>query len=233
MWEYVQTIPTGSALGQKVKNAIRGVGLPQLRGMAPGMLEDAQAALNPGPVINAVVGSGYPQCRLVKMPVGDFDGKIHNVDGNLLVDPEGILIGKDGRYYQQHWVQDRDVPPVRRAGETEDEQYMRGEPIQLAYDAWDSTPKLYGDNGCLLDPKSAPAGTIQPKFCGKLANSQVITLPDNTKITAYTDGFEDYNSDNSGKSNSIIMFKPYAPVSFSLAIISIVGLFAFWSLKKK
>ena len=81
MWEYVRTIPDGSALGQKVKQAIDEVGLPQLRGMAPGILEDAKDALNPFPVINAVIGSGYPKCKLVKNEVGDYDGKIHNVDG--------------------------------------------------------------------------------------------------------------------------------------------------------
>jgi len=31
MWEYVQTIPTGGALGETVKNAIRGMGLPITR----------------------------------------------------------------------------------------------------------------------------------------------------------------------------------------------------------
>jgi hypothetical protein len=117
MWEYVQTIPTGGALGEKIKNAIRGVGLPQLRGMAPGILEDAESALNPFPVINAVVGSGYPQCRLVKKQVGDFDGKIYNVDGVLLVDPEGLIGSGDGPYFQEHWIQDRTVVGSNRPGE--------------------------------------------------------------------------------------------------------------------
>ena len=81
MWEFVQTIPDGSALGQKVKDALAGVGLPGLRGMAPGMLEDVEFALDPFPVINAVVGSGYPKCNLVKKMVGDADGNIQTVDG--------------------------------------------------------------------------------------------------------------------------------------------------------
>ena len=163
MWEYVQTIPTGGALGEKVKQAIRGVGLPQLRGMAPGILEDAQFALNPMPVINAVVGSGYPQCRLVKKPVGDFDGKIYNVDGVLLVDPEG-LIEENGRYYQERWIQDRKVRGKPRPGEEPDEHYARSDAIQLPYDEWDKAPKTHNENGCLKDSNTK---LPQPQFCSK------------------------------------------------------------------
>ena len=229
MWEYVQTIPTGGALGNKIKGAIRDMGLPQLRGMAPGILEDAQSALNPSPVINAVVGSGYPKCRLVKRMVGDAEGKITNVDGNLLVDPEGLLVDSSGKYYQQHWIQDREVPRVRRAGESEEDQFMRGNPIQLAYDAWDSEAKIYGDDGCLLDPKVTPAGTLQPSFCSrKNRGGQIITLPDGTQITAYSEGFE--NPGQSDKRYHGITMKPTALLSVSVAVVSILCLVAFWNL---
>jgi hypothetical protein len=230
MWEYVQTIPTGSALGSTVQNAIKDMGLPQLRGMAPGILEDAQSALNPFPVINAVVGSGYPQCRLVRMPVGDFDGKITNVDGNLLVDPSGLLVDSNGRYYQEHWIQDRKVPPVRRQGESESQQYLRGEQIQLAYDTWAAAPKYFKEDGC-LDPKaSPPAGTLQPFFCGKTTGT-TITLKDNSTITAY-------NLDGSGSVATMESFRnyhnkhliksPHAIVSLTVAAVSILCLLAFW-----
>lgn len=148
MWEFVQTIPDGSALGQKVKTAIKEVGLPQLRGMAPGILEDAKDALDPFPVINAVVGSGYPKCKLVKNAVGDYDGKIYNVDGVLLVDPVG-LINEGGRYFQERWVQETDGG---------------GWPIQLAYDEWEKAPKTHKENGCVNDRKANP-GLPQPAFC--------------------------------------------------------------------
>ena len=183
MWEYVQTIPTGGALGEKVKQAIRGVGLPQLRGMAPGILEDAQFALNPMPVINAVVGSGYPQCRLVKKPVGDFDGKIYNVDGVLLVDPEG-LVEENGRYYQEHWIQDRTVTGPNRPGEEDDEHYARSDPIQLPYDEWDKAPKTHNENGCLKEPNSK---LPQPQFCSKKEGFQHYTQKSSAhKITSLT-----------------------------------------------
>lgn len=204
MWEYVQTIPTGSALGEKVKQAIRGVGLPELRGMAPGILEDAQFALNPFPVINAVVGSGYPQCRLVKKAIGDFDGKIYNVDGVLLVDPVG-LIEENGRYYQERWIQDRKVTGKPRPGENADEQYARSDPIQLAYDEWDKAPKTHKDNGCLADPKATP-NLPQPKFCPSVVKQ----------------GFHDYKEEK---------HPIHKMVSFSVALISLLVLGTFWAVK--
>lgn len=153
MWEFVKTIPDGSALGTKVKKAIADVGLPQLRGMAPGILEDAKSALDPFPVINAVVGSGYPKCKLVKNAVGDFDGKIYNVDGVLLVDPVG-LINENGRYFQERWVQENNSD---------------GWPIQLGYDEWEKAPKTHKENGCVKDRKANP-GLQQPAFCSSGGN---------------------------------------------------------------
>jgi hypothetical protein len=234
MWEYVNTIPTGGALGQKVKNAIKGVGLPQLRGMAPGIMEDAQAALNPFPVINAVVGSGFPQCRLMRLPVGDATGKIQNVDGNLLVDPSGILIS-GGRYYQEHWIQDRKVPPVRRDNESTGDQYLRGDPIQLDYDDWNKAPKTHREDGCLVDPKGAPKDTIQPSFCTKTnGGGNITTLGDGTQVMVYNldasskagtlDFFQDYK-------RRVLVKSPHAVVSLSVAAISIMALLAFWSAK--
>lgn len=163
MWEYVQTIPSGNALGETIKKAIEDVGLPGLRGTAPGILEDAKFALDPFPVINAVVGSGYPKCRLVKKKVGDFDGKIHNVDGVLLVDPYG-LTGSEGNYYHEKWIQDRDVKGKPRRNETADLHFARSEPIQIPYDDFQKAPKTHKPNGCLVDPKKTP-GLEQPEFC--------------------------------------------------------------------
>jgi hypothetical protein len=205
MWEYVQTIPTGGALGEKVKQAIRGVGLPQMRGMAPGILEDAQFALNPMPVINAVVGSGYPQCRLVTKAVGDFDGKIYNVDGVLLVDPEG-LIERDGRYYQERWIQDRNVKGNPRPGEEPDEHYARSDAIQLPYDEWDKAPKTHNENGCLKDPSS---NLPQPQFC--------------PKTTATKQGFVNYTQKSSA----------HKMTSLALVSVSLLALITLWTAKSR
>ena len=220
MWEYVRTIPDGTALGEKVRNAIRGVGLPEMRGMAPGMVEDVKFALDPFPVINAVVGSGYPQCRLVRKQVGDISGQIQNVDGVLLVDPSGLILS-GGRYYQEHWVQDRTRP-----GEQADEAFERGDPIQLDYAAWEGAPKIYREDGCRADP----AGTEpQPKFCGA-KGSQQIKLGDGTFVTAYSDGFDDYSR---YKGQVIKIKNPNALVSLSVAVISIMCLISFWGFQSK
>ena len=220
MWEYVETIPTGGALGSKIKIAIRDMKLPQLRGMAPGILEDAQSALNPFPVINALVGSGYPQCILVKRKVGDYGGNITNVDGQLLVDPEG-LIKQGSEYYQERWIQARQ--PIRaRDGETPEEAYSRGDAIQLDYDVWDKAPKTHGENGCVKDPAKNP-GLPQPSFCGKPGNQRVITLPDGTTISA-SEGFQTYYQEKHPIERI---------VSLSVAMISLLGLMVFWSTKGK
>jgi len=189
MWEYVETIPDGSALGEKIKSAIAGVGLPQLRGMAPGILEDAKSALNPFPVINAVVGSGYPKCKLIKKPVGDYDGKIYNVDGVLLVDPVGLM-QENGRYYQERWVQELD---------------NSRNPIQLAYDEWDKTPKTHKENGCIADRKATP-GLPEPAFC----KSQ---------------GFQNYKREEKHPLHKM--------VSFSVAMISLLVLGTFWATQRR
>uniref|UniRef100_A0A6C0DK81 Uncharacterized protein n=1 Tax=viral metagenome TaxID=1070528 RepID=A0A6C0DK81_9ZZZZ len=148
MWEYVRTVPDGSALGKKVKKAIEDVGLPGLRGMGPGILEDAKSALDPFPVINAVVGSGYPQCVLEKHEIGDFNGNIYNVDNVLLVDPVGIK-REGGKTYQERWVQQFNGD---------------GWPIQISYDDWQKAPKTHKDNGCIADRKATP-GLPEPEFC--------------------------------------------------------------------
>jgi hypothetical protein len=202
MWEYVETIPTGGALGSKVKDAMASMGLPQLRGMAPGMIEDTQSALNPFPVINAVVGSGYPQCSLVKKPIGNPDGQIYNVDGVLLVDPEG-LIQEGGRYYQERWVQEKKNSGRKRPGESDSSYAARAEPIQLSYDAWDSAPKTHGDNGCIKDRDANPS-LPEPAFCKNVPKKQ---------------GFVNYRSSSERL------------VSFSVAIFSLLGLVAFWTIK--
>jgi hypothetical protein len=81
MWVYVNGIPAGTALGTRVREAMAKLGMPALKGLAPGILEDAQAALDPTPVVNAIFGSGYAQCKSVTMPVGDYNGKIVSGDG--------------------------------------------------------------------------------------------------------------------------------------------------------
>lgn len=115
MWTYMQGIPDGSALGENVKTAMNKMGLPPLKGLAPGMLEDMQHALNPGPLMNALFGSGYAECTQVEYPVGDAYGRVKDPDDSRqawVEDPDDPEITRpDGRggYVQRRWIKSRDI----------------------------------------------------------------------------------------------------------------------------
>jgi hypothetical protein len=138
MYQYFEGIPTGGALGPKVQRAIRQMGLPGLQGLAPGMMEDAENALNPIPLMTAMLGSGYPQCKRVALPVGDMYGNIRDPDTKVpwIEHPEdAIYLGKKGKgpqWYQERWVQDTD---------------NKGNPITLDKDTWTKTPKIFNPDG--------------------------------------------------------------------------------------
>lgn len=104
MYEYVSTVPGG--LGGRVGNEVeKSLGV-KLRGLGPGILQDAVGALNPLPIFRSVVGSGYPRCKKVTLPVGDLRGQIRST-----YDPTNVWI-KDpfktlnGRPSQTRWVFD-------------------------------------------------------------------------------------------------------------------------------
>jgi hypothetical protein len=146
MWYYVNGVPDGSALGETLKTALARSGLPPLRGLAPGMLEDAKAGLDPRPVVSAVLGSGYAQCRKVTLPVGDTFGRT--------VNPKtkkpwigGPIQRINGVPHQTHWVQDVSA---------------EGNPIYLFVDEFDKAPKTQCPDG-----SNKPAsGTCPPSAEG-------------------------------------------------------------------
>lgn len=160
MWYYVQGVPDGSALGERIKEALQGAGLPPLKGLAPGMLEDAKAGLDPRPVVSAVIGSGYAQCKKVRLPVGDTFGNLKNPKTG-----EPWILGPveyvGGVPYQSRWVQDKDAA---------------GNPIYLFVDEWDKAPKTMCPNG---SPK--PPSGVCPKDAegfASMAFSQTPRLED-------------------------------------------------------
>jgi len=134
MWRYVQGIPEGNALGNRVKNVMSEMGLPALRGLAPGMLEDVENALNPAPLMNAAFGSGYPQCRLSdERMVGDAYGRIRDPDTgeSWIADPDSAY-QSNGVYVQRKWIQNTD---------------QNGNPVNLTRDEWVGAAKTYNADG--------------------------------------------------------------------------------------
>jgi hypothetical protein len=112
MFQYFKGIPTGDALGKKVSRDMAAMGLPALKGLAPGMVEDAKEALNPANLMNAMLGSGYPQCKKVREMVGDMYGHIQDpYDGTPWIDSPQTAVydGNTGKYYQERWVLDEMV----------------------------------------------------------------------------------------------------------------------------
>ena len=108
MWEYVDSIPKGDLLGNRVKTALQDMGLPGMRGLAPGIMEDARDALNPMPIFRAAMGSGYPKCKQVTLPVGDGYGQIASRhDGTVWI--KGKV---DAGPTQTKWVQDKDASGI-------------------------------------------------------------------------------------------------------------------------
>jgi len=111
MYEYVSTIPTGipGRLGDKLAQEMGGI---RLQGLAPGIVNDATAALNPAPLFSAAIGSGFPQCKQMTAPVGDAEGRLRSKNANVTrpwidATKEKLTLGGDGKYYATHWVFDK------------------------------------------------------------------------------------------------------------------------------
>jgi hypothetical protein len=83
--------------------------LPNLQGLAPGILEDARDGLNPVPIANAVFGTGYAKCKQVSLPVGDHFGRLKNIDGKETVRSAfpGDLKMIGGKPHQTRFVFDK------------------------------------------------------------------------------------------------------------------------------
>jgi hypothetical protein len=133
MWQYIQGIPQGNAMGNDVAAASAQMGLPPLKGLAPGMMEDTENAMDPGPLINSLFGTGYPQCKQVTMPVGDGNGNISDPStGEPWIEDPDTAVNTGNGYVQTRWIQDTDAI---------------GNPINLTRDQWVSTPKTFNPDG--------------------------------------------------------------------------------------
>ena len=155
MYKYIEGIPQGTAFGKYVRDELAKVGLPGLRGLAPGMMEDVKAGLDPTDLLRSAFGDAYPDCAYVELPVGDAYGSITNPgdseayikgpivnDGpeyNSLVKDEsgkvikdgskyrpGDILKKDGGHFQRRWIQKTDA---------------KGNPVYLSKKEYDALAK--------------------------------------------------------------------------------------------
>jgi hypothetical protein len=145
MWSYMNGIPQGNALGKTFAKRLSDAGMPGLKGLAPGIMEDIEYAFDPDPIMKAVFGTGYAACKREEKTVGDQDGRISTVDDNgktvYFVENPETVIQRGGRSYQTRWTLDREI--------TQSE--------------WNSTPKTFCPNGT---PKN---GACSESFCGSSA----------------------------------------------------------------
>jgi len=138
MWTYFEGIPQGNALGNSVKKAMAEMGMPALRGLAPGILEDSQSALNISPILNAAFGSVYPVCELQSMPVGDERGRLQDPNtGDVWV--TGAVEYRNGLPHQTRWMQKKD---------------RKGKPVYVDQKTFNATPKTQNPDGTQAKPKA-------------------------------------------------------------------------------
>jgi len=133
MYQYFEGIPRGDALGGTIGKAMAEQNMA-LKGLVPGMMEDVKGALNPMPLLNAMLGSGYPQCKQVTLQVGDTNGNIADPATRTpwIEDPGMAFRGQRGLMYQTRWVLDTDSTGIG---------------ITLNKTQYDKTPKTMNKDG--------------------------------------------------------------------------------------
>jgi hypothetical protein len=134
MSEYYDGVTRGDLLGDRVASGLASAGLPGLKGLAPGMLENARDALDPRPIFAAVTATGYPVCQQVACPVGDVNGNIMDDTGKAFI--LGDTQSRAGIPHQVRWVQAYDTD---------------GNAIQVSKDEFAASPKCYNSDGTYMD----------------------------------------------------------------------------------
>jgi len=149
MSQYFNGVTKGDLLGTRVAQGLASSGLPGLRGLAPGMMENARDALDPRPIIAAVAGAGYPVCQQVYCPVGDINGGLADPTDSTIAYVVDPVDSYEGIPVQTRWVQAYDE---------------NGNAITLTKDEYGSTPKCYNADGtyALDPPPGCPATEPSP-----------------------------------------------------------------------
>lgn len=134
MWMYYEGIPKGDSFGKKIQSVMDQMGLPPLKGLAPGMIEDMKAGLDPTPILQATFGSAYPKCVQVTLPVGDINGNLGDSESKWI---QGDITYLGNKPAQTRWIQATNG---------------RGEPIYMDRDKYDKTPKTMKPDGTPIPP---------------------------------------------------------------------------------
>lgn len=108
-YTYIQGITKGNMLGKKMQNALKESGLPPLKGLGPGIVEDVTNAMDLKEIGATLFGGAYPECKEVTYSIGDSRGNIVNKNGQSYLTEKGSFKGSDGLYYQTHWVESKTV----------------------------------------------------------------------------------------------------------------------------
>jgi hypothetical protein len=168
MSEYFDGITKGDILGSRVAAGLASAGLPGLRGLAPGILENARDALDPRPIFSAVTATGYPVCQQVACPVGDNGGAVTDpADPTQTPFILGDLIWNNGMPYQKRWVQSYDA---------------NGEALSISKDEFAAAPKCYNADGSYMDNPGAGCAATEPPAVadpgiGRYSNCSVLQPP--------------------------------------------------------
>jgi hypothetical protein len=136
MHEYVDLIPTG--MPGRVGEEMKAMGLPQLKGLGPGIVEDAANSLNPLPILDAATRGGFPQCKQVTLPVGDIAGNLasrYDPKKPWITEPTQAVGGKP---HQTRWVFDK----------------------WLSYEDYETTPKSITEGFTTFSIKSSQTAAI-------------------------------------------------------------------------
>ena len=184
MNEYVDGVTKGDLLGERVAKGLESSGLPGMKGLAPGMLENARDALDPRPLFSAITGTGYPVCQEVACPVGTVGGRI-TTDGKPFI--IGAVNNINGLPYQTRWVQ----------AYTED-----GTAISISKDEFTATQKCYNADGSYMSrpPDGCPAqpGPSSGKPTGKKYGNCQLVRPMTLPPTLVRETFTDLHADQLG-----------------------------------
>ncbi len=168
MHEYVDGVTRGDLLGERVAKGLASAGLPGMRGLAPGLVENAVDALDPRPIFSAVTGTGYPVCQQVSCPVGTSKGSIVTMDDPLKPFIIGDVSYKDGMAMQKRWVQGYND---------------KGGAISISKDEFSITPKCYNPDGSYMArppdgcPQAPPGLTGDTKPKGKRYKNCTLVTP--------------------------------------------------------